>query len=161
MSAISVRVAGVDDAQTVARLMTALNDAVGPAYGLARTPENITVSAEQARRRIERMAGVERVLLAEDGGASVGLLSLRIVPYLSEDTPYAEVTELFVVPEKRRRGVARRLLAEAEGIARGRGCTSIHVNAWLDNGEAHELYRRTGYEGVEVGFEKRLPARSD
>jgi ribosomal protein S18 acetylase RimI-like enzyme len=156
LSAITVRVAGADDAGVVARLMTALNDAVGPAYGLARIPEHVLVSAEQARRRIDRMADVERVLLAEDGAAPAGLLSLRIVPYLAEDSPYAEVTELFVVPEQRRRGVARRLMAQAEDIARGRGCSLIHVNAWRDNGEAQEFYRLAGYEAVEVGFEKNL-----
>ena len=96
MSEVSIRLAGTADTEAVARLMTALNDAVGPAYGLARTPENITVTVARARRRIERMAAVERVLLAEDGAAAIGLLSLRVVPYLSEDAPYAEVTELFV-----------------------------------------------------------------
>ena len=161
MAAITVRVAGADDAGAVAQLMTALNDAVGPPYGLARIPENIVVSAEQACGRIERMADVERVLLAEAGAAPAGLLSLRILPYLAEDAPYAEVTELFVVPGQRRHGVARTLMAEAEHMARGRGCTSIHVNAWRDNGEAQELYRRAGYEAVEVGFEKHLAGPSD
>jgi GNAT superfamily N-acetyltransferase len=104
------------------------------------------------------MAGIEQVLLAETDAAAAGLLSLRIVPYLSEDSPYAEVTELFVVPERRRRGVARRLMAEAEDVARGRGCTLLHVNAWRDNREAHEFYRVAGYEAVEVGFEKHLAA---
>ena len=142
----------------MAQFITALNDAVGPAHGLARTPENITVTVEQARQRIERMAGVEQLLVAEDGEAVIGLLSLRIVPYLSEDAPYAEVTELFVVPERRRGGVARRLLSEAEGIARGRGCTTIHVNAWRDNFQAQDLYHVAGYEPVGIGFEKRLSA---
>jgi len=160
MSAITVRVASVDDAAAVAQLMTALNDTVGPAYGRARIPENIVVSAEQARGRIERMADVERVLLAVDGDVPAGLLSLRIVPYLSEDSPYAEVTELLVVAEQRRRGLARRLMAEAEDIARRRGCTLIHVNAWRDNREAQEFYRAAEYTAVEVGFEKRLTGPS-
>ncbi len=157
---ITIRLAGGGDAEVVAQIMTALNDAVGPASGLARIPENILVSAEQARRRIDRMADVERVLLAEVDAVPAGLLSLRIVPYLSEDSPYAEVTELFVVPERRRLGVARRLMAEADDIARGRGCTLIHVNAWRDNREAQEFYRRAGYEAVEVGFEKHLGGQS-
>lgn len=156
MSRVSVRIAGADDTAAVARLMTALNEAVGPVYGLARTPENVTVTPEQAHARMERMAGVEQALLAEEAGAAIGLLSLRIVPYLSEDTPYAEITELFVVPEHRRGGVARRLLVEAEAIARAHGCTSIHVNAWHDNAQAQDLYWATGYDLVEVGFEKRL-----
>lgn len=138
--------------------MTALNEAVGPAYGLARTPENTLVTAEQARSRMERMSGVEQVLLAEDRTGAVGLLSLRILPYLSEDVAYGEITELFVVPAYRRRGVARTLIAEAERIARTRGCGVIHVNVWHDNAEAHSAYGSAGFEAVEVGFEKRLSA---
>jgi ribosomal protein S18 acetylase RimI-like enzyme len=66
------------------------------------------------------------------------------------------VTELFVVPERRRLGVARRLITDAEQIARSRGCTLLHMNAWRDNREAQEFYRLAGYEAVEVGFEKYL-----
>ena len=160
MRQVTVRTAGADDASAVAHLLTALNDAVGPAYGLARTPENIIATEQLARRRIERMTGVEQVLLADDDASAVGLLSLRIVPYLSEDAPYAEITELFVVPEHRRRGVARMLIAEAEASARARGCTSIHVNAWRGNAPAHDLYRALGYDSVEIGFEKRLATTS-
>jgi len=158
MTPVTVRAASATDAPAVARLMTALNEAVGPVFGLDRTPANITVPAEQARRRVERMAGIEQVVLAEDAGRPIGLLSLRTVPYLDEDVPYAEITELFVVAEHRGRGVARRLIGEAEALARARGCTSIHVNAWHDNAEAQSTYRSAGYEPVEVGFEKRLPA---
>jgi ribosomal protein S18 acetylase RimI-like enzyme len=156
MPAVTVRVASAADAPAVARLMTALNEAVGPVFGLDRTPENVTVTEEQARRRIERMAGVDQVLLAEAAGESIGLLSLRTVPYLDEDVPYAEITELFVLAEQRDRGVARRLIDEAETVAHARGCTSIHVNAWHDNAEAQSTYRSAGYAPVEIGFEKRL-----
>lgn len=102
------------------------------------------------------MADVEQILLAEVDGDALGLLSLRIVPYLAENAPYAEVTELYVEAAHRRAGLGRLLMAEAERIARGRGCTLVHVNAWHDNVEARTFYRTTGYEAVEVGFAKHV-----
>ena len=48
------------------------------------------------------------VYLAEDEGRAVGLLSLRLVPYLDQDVPYAEVMNLYVRPEARRGGVGTR-----------------------------------------------------
>lgn len=143
-------------ATDVARLMSALNREVGPVYGLPPSPEHTVVSVEQARRRMEAMASVERVLLAETDGEPVALLSLRIVPYLSQDVPYAEVTELFVSETHRRRAIAKALISRAEQIAREAGCTVIHANAWRNNDTAKEFYRNAGFEAVEVSFEKVL-----
>lgn len=156
----AVRVAGLADADAVARLMTALNRTVGPVYGVPNTPENQRVIAEQARSRMTAMVGIEQVLLAEAGRDALGLLSLRIVPYLAEDAPYAEVTELFIEAGHRRHGLARQLMAEAERIAAARGCTLMHVNVWHDNAEAQAFYRATGYEAIEGGFEKHLGVRA-
>jgi ribosomal protein S18 acetylase RimI-like enzyme len=106
------------------------------------------------------MAPGEQVLLAYVDDAPAGLLSLRIVPYLSQDALYAEVTELYVAPEHRRQGVARLLMAEAEFIARARGGTYVHVNTWHDNADAQAFYRAAGYESLVVGFQKPLPRKT-
>lgn len=136
--------------------MTALNEAVGGPEG----EDQVLVSVDQARARLQAMAASEHVLLAFVDGAPTGLLSLRIVAYLSQDVPYAEVTELYVMPQHRRAGVGRLLMAEAEHTARGRGCTYVHVNAWHTNEGAHAFYHAMGYEPLQVGFEKRLPPKS-
>lgn len=136
--------------------MTVLNQAVGPPDG----EDQALVNADQARARLQAMAAGEHVLLAFVDGAPAGLLSLRLVAYLAQDVPYAEVTELYVLPDHRRASVARMLMAEAEHTARGRGCTSVHVNAWHTNEGAHAFYRALGYEPMQVGFEKRLPRKS-
>ena len=146
--------ADLSAAADVARLMSALNSAVGPVYGLPATPENTVVTAKQARQRMEAMASVERVLLADVDGERIGLLSLRIVPYLSQDVPYAEVTELFVSETHRRRGIAKAMIERAEQIAREARCTLIHMNAWHNNDAAKDFYRSAGFDAVEVGFKK-------
>lgn len=138
--------------------MTGLNRAVGPVYGLPNTPEHQLVTAEQARTRLKAMAGVEQVLLVEADGECAGLLSLRIVPYLSQDTPYAGITELYIDPAHRRAGLGRCLVAEAERVARAHGCTLVHVNAWRDNVAVQAFYSAIGYEAVEIAYEKALLA---
>ncbi|MDP9238958.1 MAG: GNAT family N-acetyltransferase [Chloroflexota bacterium] len=153
---LTLHVATADDAAAVAELMTALNKAVGGPPG----EDQVLVSADQARARLQAMAASEHVLLAFVDAAPAGLLSLRIVAYLSQDAPYAEVTELYVMPEHQRTGIGRLLMAEAEHTARGRGCTYVHVNAWHTNEGAHAFCRAVGYEPLQVGFEKRLPPKS-
>jgi ribosomal protein S18 acetylase RimI-like enzyme len=153
---LTLHVATADDAAIVAELMTALNKAVGGPEG----EDQVLVSTDQARARLLAMAASEQVLLAFVDGASAGLLSLRIVPYLSQDVPYAEVTELYVMPQHRHGGIARLLMAEAEHTARGRGCTYVHVNAWHTNEGGHAFYRALGYAPLQVGFEKPLPPKS-
>jgi ribosomal protein S18 acetylase RimI-like enzyme len=153
---LTLRPAAASDAVVIAALLTGLNQTVGPPLG----DENVMVTPEQARARLTAMAPGEQVLLAYVDNAPAGLLSLRIVPYLSQDVPYAEVTELYVAPEHRRQGVARLLMAEAEFISRSRGGTYVHINTWHDNHDAQAFYRAAGYESLVVGFQKPLPRKT-
>ena len=149
-----------DDAATVALLMTGLNETGGPSGVRDDTVGDVTVTPDQARRRIEAMSATEQVLLAFVDDAPAGLLSLRIVPYLSQDVPYAEVTELIVLEQHRRHAVATLLLAEAEFRARQRGCTALQVRTEHDNQAAQPFYRAAGFEPLEVGFVKYLAPKS-
>lgn len=138
-----VRPAGEGDAGALARLLTDFNG----------TP----VDAAAALRRLRAAAGVETALVAEaDGGRVVGFASVRVVPYLSDDRPYAELTELYVAPAWRRRGVARALLAAAEALARARGAGQLIVLTGLDNAPAQALYRAAGFADYALALRKRL-----
>lgn len=153
---LTIRIAGEDDASAIARLMTGLSEAVGPEGDRPATPENTLVTPERASFRMRAMSVTETVLLCEADSEAVGLLSLRIQPYLAEDTPHAEVAELFVAPDHRGSRVAAVLMAGPERIARERGSGVLHVRAWHTNEEAHAFYHAVGYEPVEVCFEKQL-----
>ncbi len=160
---LTIREATPDDAADFARLFTALNDTVGADSlppGLDRLPENVLMTEKQARRRLRATAAIEPVFIAEVQGAAVGFVAVRLIPYLGQDVPWAEVTQLYVAPERRRLRVARALMAHAEELARARRCTSLHVITGHDNAPANALYAAAGYEELYAGFEKFLkPSR--
>lgn len=164
----SLRLATENDADAIARLMTAFNAEYDSAGGLPSSPANSglarssggnLVTPEQARARVVAMAATEQVLLAEEAGVAVGLASIRIQPYLSEDAPCGELAELYVVPAVRRSRIAMLLLAEAERIARDRGVTQVHISTSRKNTGAQAFYAAMGYEPREVGFDKVLPPK--
>jgi GNAT superfamily N-acetyltransferase len=87
-------------------------------------------------------------LVIYDGGQAVACGGLRP---LGPDT--GEIKRMFVTASARRRGHARRLLAELEGIARDAGQTRIRLLTTELLPEALELYRRHGYAVVSTHIE--------
>jgi GNAT superfamily N-acetyltransferase len=83
------------------------------------------------------------LLMARVGGAPAGLGGIRFL-----DTEFAEVKTMFVSPPFRGGGLARRILAELEEIARGHGCrgTRLDTSAYLTAAVA--LYRAADYHEV-------------
>jgi ribosomal protein S18 acetylase RimI-like enzyme len=161
MSDVTVRLAEVHDVVEVARLLTDLNQTVGVGgYPPAREfdPELCNVTADELQRRAIVMRNLETIYVAEVAGAVCGFVSLRLTPYLDQDVPYAEITEVYVAAEARRHGVARALMLHAEAQAARSGATSVHLVTGADNHDAQAFYKAAGYEDLYVGFEKFLPA---
>ena len=160
MSEITVRPAEVQDVTHVARLLTELNLDVG-AGGYPpereREPELATVTPDQLQRRAITMRNLETVYVAEVEGEVCGLVSLRLTPYLDQDVPYAEITQVYVDPAARRGGVARALMTYAESQAARYGATSVHLVTGVENHGAQAFYKAAGYQDLYVGFEKFLP----
>lgn len=76
------------------------------------------------------------VRVAEVGGLVVGFSTVRAVG----DT--VELEDLFVVPERMRLGVGRRLIDDVVGRARAAGASAVVVTA---NPRALAFYRRAGF----------------
>jgi GNAT superfamily N-acetyltransferase len=99
------------------------------------------------------------VFLAEEGGVMLGGLAATIVQQ------WLHVDLLAVRAEARGRGVGRRLMAEAEALARGRGLVGVYLDTY--GFQAPEFYPRLGYSvfgrlpdqppgHVRLFFQKRL-----
>jgi GNAT superfamily N-acetyltransferase len=94
-----IRRAVMSDAAALAQLIEAFNSDHLP----------IVVTPAQAAARLAATAGLETTFVADAGGTLAGFACLRLVPYMSGDEPYAELTDLFVAAPFRRQGVARGL----------------------------------------------------
>ena len=60
----------------------------------------------------------------------------------------AEIKRMYTVPEYRRRGLARRLLAHLETSARADGADAMVLETGLPQADAVELYRSSGYTEI-------------
>jgi len=139
---IATRAATADDTRTLARLNRDFNGGDEPTEHLA--------------QRMRDPQRVETPILAEIDGVAVGFAALRLVPCVFYPDPYAELTELYVDPEHRQRGVGRALIAHAERLAQAGGAATLLVLTDFYNEAAQALYRRTGFVNHDLAMEKRL-----
>ena len=85
------------------------------------------------------------VLLAERDGAAIGFTQLYPM-YSSVQTARIWVlNDLYVVPERRRHGVARALLKAAEAFGKDDGAAFIVLETTRDNETARALIRGAGW----------------
>ena len=82
------------------------------------------------------------VLLSEDGRDVAGGGFKRL------DDGVCEIKRMFVVPEARSRGLARRLLAEIEAAARDAGYRLARLDTGAEQPHAEALYRSAGYREI-------------
>jgi GNAT superfamily N-acetyltransferase len=86
-----------------------------------------------------------RVAVAEDESETlIGYVAIHFQPCLFLDGPEGYVSELFVHPDHRSRGVGRLLLAAAEKEAKDIGCARLA----LVNGRQRESYQRGFYRKI-------------
>jgi GNAT superfamily N-acetyltransferase len=143
---IDTRIATAGDVEALAELITAFNV---PYPG-------VPVSAAQAASRLAATQGIETTILAEVDGQAAGFACLRLVPYMSGDDLYAELTDLFVAEAFRRRGVASALMAHVERLALGAGASGILLLTGFDNPGAQAFYRAVGYADFALAMNKSL-----
>jgi ribosomal protein S18 acetylase RimI-like enzyme len=143
MGTITVRQATPDDAAALAPLLNHFD-------GMGAAPAQVAA-------RIRACRGVVTTFLGEIDGEPVGFAFLRLVPHIQGDEPYAELTDIFVEPAFRRRGVARALLAHVEAAARVAGASEVVLITGCDNETAQAAYRAAGYADWALAMRKRLP----
>ena len=101
-------------------------------------------------------------LVAWDGDVPVGHLFIRwtgntevprivdLYPQAAQFADCPELCELYVVPERRCRGIGTQLLRRALELARERGASQATICVNTDNPRARSLYERLGF--VEPGI---------
>ncbi len=97
---------------------------------------------------LEELCAPEVTLLtARRGGHPDGppLALAALVGHGNEKPPYGELKRMYVLPEARGLGLAKRLLLEIEALARAKGLTSLKLETGIHQPEALALYRRHGF----------------
>ncbi len=79
-------------------------------------------------------------LLLLEGAAAVAAGGFRRL-----DATTAEVKRMWTRPDRRRRGLARRMLAELEAAARDRGYDGMYLSTGSSQQDAAALYVAAGY----------------
>lgn len=113
----------------------------------------------QIRRLIEQLlaSGESTFLIAEEeNGGDVGHIWLGETVEAVSGERRGYIYDLYVVPEARRQGVARALLAAAERLARRRGYREIGLTVAVHNDAARRLYESLGYHPERLLLSKQL-----
>jgi GNAT superfamily N-acetyltransferase len=107
-----------------------------------------------AREFAERVLNGGTILLGEENEKTVGLLGFIVTPHHFSGQLYASELMWYVEPEHRKGGIGLQLLWEAERRAKKQGAETMIFSAPNDSVAA--LYKRFGYEQLEVSYRKVL-----
>ena len=109
-------------------------------------------------RRLERLGatGVDRVLVAEDGGRIVGLVGIHVSRSLEYDGDAAKISAIVVDESRRGTGVGRALVDAADAEARTRDCEVLWLTTAERRAGAHAFYRALGFEETGRRFARPL-----
>jgi ribosomal protein S18 acetylase RimI-like enzyme len=97
-----------------------------------------------ARISVARKAG-EPPLVADEGGALLGLCAFHALPLVHEAVPLGRLTFLLVAPDARRRGLGRALAEEAIARLADLGCVRVEALAEIELAAAPDFFRRLGW----------------
>jgi ribosomal protein S18 acetylase RimI-like enzyme len=113
---------------------------------LARDPDAVILVWDSAEAPADAPADIQ------------GLCIVRIdhAPPILEETERAEITDLGVRPDHRRRGIARALVAEATDWVRSRGVARIEIQVAYGNAEGQAFWRALGYTDLMNVLHRRL-----
>jgi ribosomal protein S18 acetylase RimI-like enzyme len=134
-----IRLASASDALAFGQLLQAFNEEFDEP-----TPDAALI-AERASPLIE--SGEVTVLLAGEGPD--GFAQLRFRPSLYTGALDAYLEELYVVPERRGRGMGRALLEAAMEYSRERGAAHIDLGTSEADVAARALYESAGFTNRE------------
>lgn len=140
----TIRTALPEDAPALAAMNAAFNGDTG-------------VTADEIRRSLAHSP--EIVVLALLDGSPAGFCCAQVHHSFCYPAPAAEVTEMFVREECRRKGCAAGMLRFLEALLRERfGADEMHLLTGTDNLPAQAAYRRAGFQAKrEQYMRKRLP----
>jgi ribosomal protein S18 acetylase RimI-like enzyme len=133
------RCAEAHDAAVVARLLHDFNTEY----------DDFTPGPEALERRIRELLEAEEITVLVAGEPPEGLAVLRLRPALWTETLDCYLEELYVVSQRRGRGIGRALMEAAIERARAAGAAQMHLGTGEDDIAARALYESLGFSNRE------------
>ena len=109
------------------------------------------VAAADARLPLHRLGQPGTYLVAWDGDEPVGH---AFVAWSGTKLGVPEIQDVWVLPERRRRGIATALTLAAEEAARRRGAERISLSVGISNEPARDLYAGLGFADAGLAPER-------
>ena len=129
---------------------------------LNREFNHICVKPKQVVARLDNGNKTERVLLAEVDNQVVGFACIQILCSVCFACPWAELMELYVRSQFRRRGLGKALVLHAENLAREEGASDMILRTGTRNTTGQGFYQALGYKrDNELSFSKPLAEQSE
>ncbi|MEX2649831.1 MAG: GNAT family N-acetyltransferase [Alphaproteobacteria bacterium] len=158
MTDVTIRRAGPEDRATIRAFMDALQEH-------ERSIDPSKLGAEDATPPY--MAEVEEAVAKHDGAIFIALLDGRPVGFTAcwrdhdsdvtiraEFRDFGYVSDIYLAPEARGRGIARRLYQAAEDHCAGLGLKRMRIGAINRNPIAMAAHQRFGFEPLYTVFDK-------
>lgn len=102
-----------------------------------------------------------KFLLHIENGVPNGFIQLSLrTDYVegAETSPTGYIEGIYVKPEYRRKGIARKLVAEGEKWFKAQGCRQVGSDIYIDNQTSYEFHTGIGFQeaGRLIAFIKNL-----
>ena len=161
VGAARVRPASANDLATLTELWIAItrhHEPLDPLFRLRPGPEGEVRELLRAWLRDPDA----RAFVCEASGDALGMACVRIdrAPPILDETERAELTDLFVRPAWRRRGVGRALARAALDWAASRGIRRVEVRVAMANAGGWAFWRALGFGDHMQVLQLRLPEPS-
>ncbi|WP_265111405.1 GNAT family N-acetyltransferase [Halosolutus halophilus] len=117
---------------------------------------------EAMRETLAAHLHADGLLVARVDGAIVGFASFSIERgSLELDATRGVLSNLYVEPAHRDRGIGTALLAAAEESLAARGAEELLLEVMADNEAARRFYRSQGYDSFRIGMSRSIADRSE
>ena len=94
--------------------------------------------------------------ILEDDGIVVGYLWVTLTDIEGYDITIAEVMDIAVVPNYRRRGIGLEMMKHIEEMAKKKGATLLRSDTGIENIASQKLHEKSGFKPYRIYYEKVL-----
>jgi ribosomal protein S18 acetylase RimI-like enzyme len=133
---VAVRRGEVADAEAIGRLLHDFN----------REFDEPTPSPAWLAGRVRELVAEGQITVLLAGGGPDGLAVLRFRPQIWSPALECYLAELYVVPDRRGRGLGRALMEAAVELARAKGADYMDLGTGEDDVAARALYESLGFD---------------